>query len=101
LALAHKFEVLLRQGVIADHASLACLGHVSTARISQIMNLVLLAPDIQEEILFLPVTERGRDPIHLRQLQGISVVQSWQKQRILWHRFWSGSMLDEIDVSTD
>jgi hypothetical protein len=48
------------------------------------MNLVLLAPDIQEEILFLPVTERGRDPIHFRQLQGISVVQSWQKQRILW-----------------
>ena len=85
LALAIKFEALLRQRVFDDFASLARLGRVSRARVSQIMNLVLLAPDIQEEILFLPATQRGRDPVHLRQLQVIALVQSWQKQRILWH----------------
>ena len=86
LALAIKFEALLHQGVITDYAALARLGRVSRARISQIMDLLLLAPDIQEEILFLPAVQRGRDQICLRSLHGISMVQSWQKQRILWHK---------------
>jgi hypothetical protein len=84
MALAIKFEGLLRQGVIADYAALARLGRVSPARISQIMNLLFLAPHIQEEILFLPPLQHGRDPIHLRHLQRLALVQSWQKQRILW-----------------
>ena len=44
LALAHKFDGLLGHGVIADYAALARLGHVSRARITQIMNLIHLAP---------------------------------------------------------
>src|SRR5262245_43960866 len=87
LALAIKFEALLRQGVIGDYAALARLGRVSRARISQIMELLLLAPDIHAEIVLLPSVRRGRDPICLRSLHGISLVQSWQKQRILWHKF--------------
>ena len=69
---------------MGSHAELADLGHVSRARISQIMNLLNLAPDIQEELLFLPRTERGRDPIHLRQLQPIAAIPDWKKQRLHW-----------------
>jgi hypothetical protein len=84
LALAHKLAGLLRQGSIADYASLARLGQVSRARITQIMNLLHLAPDIQEQILFLPPTLHGRDPLLLRQLQPLARVLDWQRQRALW-----------------
>lgn len=50
-------------------AGLARLGHVTRARVTQIMNLLNLAPDIQEEILFLPRTLKGRDPIRERHLR--------------------------------
>ncbi len=49
------------------------------------MNLRMLAPDIQEAILFLPRTETGRDPIHVRQLQPIALVPDWRKQRRMWN----------------
>jgi hypothetical protein len=84
LALAHKFDGLLRQGTVANGAALARLGHVSRARITQVMNLLHLAPDIQEEILLLTPTLRGRDPIRLRQLQPIAQTLDWQQQRALW-----------------
>ena len=48
MALALRFDRLLREGVAADFAELARLGHVSRARVSQVMNLLNLAPDIQE-----------------------------------------------------
>ena len=84
LALAFRLDELVRAGVIADYATLAKLAHVSRARVSQIMNLLVLAPDIQEALLFLPRTERGRDPIHLRQLQPLAAVLDWGQQRHLW-----------------
>ena len=84
LALAHKLDDLLRQGTIRDYAALARLGHVSRARISQIMNLLDLAADIQEDILLLPPTLRGRDFMTLRQLQPIARTLDWRQQRALW-----------------
>ncbi|GIW56161.1 MAG: hypothetical protein KatS3mg082_2565 [Nitrospiraceae bacterium] len=84
MALAIRFEAMLRDGVVESYTELAALGHVTRARVSQIMNLLQLAPDIQEEILFLPRTQRGRDPIHLRQLQPIAAVHDWRKQRRMW-----------------
>jgi hypothetical protein len=51
---------------------------------SQIANLANLAPDIQEAILFLPRTEHGRDPVHLRMLQPIALVFDWKRQRRMW-----------------
>lgn len=84
LALAIRFEELIRQGVVRDYAELARLGQVSRAHISQIANLALLAPDIQEAILFLPQTQRGRDPIRLRHLQPIALEPNWRKQRQRW-----------------
>ncbi len=84
LALALRMEGLIRAGGIADYSELAHLGHVSRARITQIMNLLLLAPDIQEHILFLSATRHGRDPIHLAQLQPIARIPDWNQQRSLW-----------------
>src|SRR5262249_16916509 len=86
LALALRFEELLRAGTVADYAELARLGHVSRARISQIMNLLALAPRIQEEMLFWPAVARGRDPIQLRHLQPLARTLDWNQQRRLWRR---------------
>jgi hypothetical protein len=84
MALAIRLEHLVRTGAIADYAEIARLGHVTRARVTQIMNLLVLAPDIQEEILFLPVTEHGRHPIILRDLQPIAAVPDWRTQRRMW-----------------
>jgi len=84
MALAIRFDALIRGGAVTDQAELARLGQVTRARLTQIMNLVLLAPDIQEALLFLPRIERGRDQIHLRLLQPIAQVPDWQKQRRMW-----------------
>jgi hypothetical protein len=89
MALAVRFEEYLRAGQVSDYSELAELGHVSRPRISQIMNLLNLAPDIQAAILFLPRTEHGRDPIHLRQLQPIAAAPDWRKQRRLWRELLS------------
>jgi hypothetical protein len=84
LALALRFERLLNEGHVASYSELARLGHVTNARISQLMNLLHLAPDIQEALLFLPRTQRGRDPIILRDLQRIAAKCDWREQRRLW-----------------
>ena len=84
LALAYRLEGLLRDGTVKDYAELARLGHVTRARVSQIMSLLQLAPDIQEAILLLPRVERGRDPVVLRDVLPIAVVIDWRKQRRLW-----------------
>ncbi len=84
MALAIRFERLIQAGEVADYAELARLGHVTRARITQIMNLLLLSPDLQEQLLFLPRIEGGRDEIHLRQLQAIAAVADWRKQRRFW-----------------
>jgi hypothetical protein len=88
LALAHRLERLLRTGVVKDYAAAARLGHVTRARISQVMSLLYLAPDIQEQILFLPRIERGRDPVILHDLLPIAAAADWSRQRRLWRRLW-------------
>jgi hypothetical protein len=84
MALAIRFDGLIRAGVVRDYAELARLGHVTRARITQIMNLLQLAPDIQELLLFLPRTEQGRDEVILQELQPIAATADWKKQRSLW-----------------
>lgn len=86
MALAIRFERLRAEGAATDYAELARLGHVTRARLTQIMNLRLLAPDIQEAILFLPLIRSGRDPIVLRDLQPIALTANWRMQRRQWKR---------------
>ena len=84
MALAIRFDALIRQGAVRDYADLARLGYVSRPRLTQIANLTLLAPDIQEEILFLPRTVKGKDPVTERQLRAIAATADWQQQRAMW-----------------
>ena len=86
MALALRFDELVRTGQVASYSALASLGHVTRARVSQIMSLLHLAPDIQEAILFLPPTLRGRDAIILADLMPIAACMDWRKQRRLWRR---------------
>jgi len=81
MALAIRLERLLNEGVARDYADLARLGSVTRARLTQIMNLTLLAPDIQEKLLHLPRTLHGRDPIAEPQLRAIAAIPDWRKQR--------------------
>lgn len=87
IALAIHLDQLIQDEVVADQAELARLGHVSRARLTQIMNLLQLAPDIQEELLFLSPTERGRDMPTERELRPIAATTSWSKQRKMWQRY--------------
>ena len=86
MALAIKMDRLVQDGHVHDYAELARLGHVSRARISQIMNLNFLAPDIQEEVLFLPRVERGRDPTREHSVRLIAATLDWRKQRKMWRK---------------
>jgi hypothetical protein len=84
MALAIRFDRLVSTGAVSNQAELARLGHVSRARITQIMNLALLAPDIQEQLLFLSPDNCGRARLRLSQLQPIARICNWQEQRRLW-----------------
>jgi len=84
MALAIRFERLIREGHVRDYADLARLGGVTRARITQIMNLLNLAPEIQEELLFLPKTVVGRDRYCLREMLGFLQILDWDEQRRRW-----------------
>lgn len=84
MALAIKYDDLLRRGMVPDMSELARLCQVTQPRMTQIMNLLHLAPDIQEEILFLPPVEEGRDPIHEHMLRDMTRSLDWRKQRQAW-----------------
>ena len=86
MALAIKFDDLLLSGAVRDQAELAELGHVSRARVTQIMNLLRLASDIQEELLFLPRVTSGHDPITEREVRTIAAEVDWRRQRNMWGR---------------
>lgn len=85
MALAIRCDGLIRDGVIENYTEIARLGHVTRARVSQIMNLLNLAPDIQEELLYMPRVETGRPAIILADLQPIASTPDWRKQRKMWH----------------
>ena len=51
---------------------------------TQIMNLNLLAPEIQESLLFLTKVEQGRDQLKLGELQAVTLEVDWRKQRRSW-----------------
>jgi hypothetical protein len=86
MALALRLDELVRTVQVGSCSELASLGHVTRARVSQVMSLLHLAPDIQEALLFLPLTQRGRDPIILADLMPITAAFDWRKQRRLWRR---------------
>jgi hypothetical protein len=91
MALAIRFEELLRKGEVKDHAQLARLGHVSRARITQIMNLLNLAPDIQEALLFLEPMRSWRDTLSERVCRDMIQEPEWTRQRAILARLSAAS----------
>lgn len=81
MALAIRFDRLIREGKVADQSELARLAHVTQPRMTQIMNLLHLAPDIQEALLHLPLTTAGRDRITEKTMRPIAANASFAKQR--------------------
>jgi hypothetical protein len=88
MALAIRFDRLLRAEQFRDYAELARLGRVTRARITQIMKLLDLAPDIQEQILFLP----NRRGLNERNLQPIVSRIDWSEQRRMFQK-----IVDRLD----
>ena len=84
MALAIKLDGLLASGAITDQAELARAGCITRARATQIMNLLHLAPDIQEAVLHLPPVAKGRDPVTERDLRPIAAEVCWGRQREMW-----------------
>jgi hypothetical protein len=84
MALAIRCERLVRDGVVANQSELARFGHITTARMTQIMSLLTLAPDLQEQILFLPSAECGHDAVKETDIRPIVATLDWRKQRRLW-----------------
>ncbi|MBZ5592781.1 MAG: hypothetical protein LAP39_11130 [Acidobacteriia bacterium] len=83
MALAIQFQDMIQRGEARDYADLARLGCLTRERMSQIMELVWLAPDIQQEILYLPPTG-GRYPISEAAVRRIANSLSWPDQRREW-----------------
>ena len=86
MALAWHIEGLVRSGTISNYAAAARLGHVSRARLSQIVSLLNLAPDLQEQLLFLARPGRGRAPLALRHVLTVAATLDWHEQRRRWCR---------------
>ena len=86
MALAIRLDAMLKDGTVASQAELASIGHVTRARVTQLLNLLSLAPDIQEEILHLPLVVHGKDPVTEHQLRDFAAELCWKRQRDAWKR---------------
>jgi hypothetical protein len=85
MALAIYYEGLIREGHVHDYAEIATLGHVTRTRVTQIMNMRLLAPVIQEVLLSLMRISAGLDTISMPEIQAIVLQPSWEDQKALWN----------------
>jgi hypothetical protein len=83
MALAIRLEELVSDETVQNYAELAQLGRVTRARMTQITKLLQLAPDLQEQLLFLPplkgLTERN--------LRAVVQQLDWGKQRRMFQKF--------------
>ena len=93
LVLAHQIEQAIEEGRADDYAEVARQLGVSRARITQIVNLLLLSPGIQTTILSQPKRVR-----HLseRQLRPVAEEPDWQRQQELF-----GSLLTTSQVASE
>src|ERR1035438_7218726 len=88
MALAIKFQDMVDRGEVRDYADIARLGYVTRARITQIMNLLHLAPEVQEDILFV------RSAPSERSLRPLIVQPLWGQQMRLWRRLKAEKQID-------
>ena len=86
MALAIRLEHLLATGQVKDQAEIARVAGITRARVTQIINLANLAPDIQQAILDLEPTTDPVPRFREREVRTIAILPNWEKQRVLWKR---------------
>ena len=83
LALAHKIQDAIDRGVVRDRAEVARRLGLTRARMTQLMDLTLLAPDIQGQLLEVESLD-GVEPLHERSVRSLLRSPSWGAQRQAW-----------------
>ena len=86
VALASRMQSMLDSGEVVSFQQLAEIGRISQPRMTQIMSLLQLAPDIQEELLYLPEVIQGKAAIHERLLRPLTTEIDWRVQWRMWAR---------------
>lgn len=86
VALGQRIDRLVRSGEFADYAAVATVGGLTRARVSQFVDLTLLAPDIQEELLLMEWVPKGREPIGEQHLRAIVRELDWGRQRHMFNK---------------
>ena len=84
LAMAHRLQAAIDRGDYRDRADLARQLGFTRARVTQILDLLLLAPDIQAHVLELEAVD-GVEPLSERVLRPLVRTSAWTKQRELWN----------------
>ena len=87
VALAHAIEGAVSSGQCADLATMAARLKMTRARISQVVALAYLAPDLQETILSLRAVD-GIEPLGERAIRPVAMHLSWERQRAAWRAVW-------------
>jgi hypothetical protein len=82
LALAHRWDRLIDEDVVTDYAEIASTMELSRARVTQIMDLLYLAPEIQEDIL----SDKMLEPVSERAARALIRVPEWTKQCVAWRK---------------
>lgn len=83
LALAHHLQRAMEGGAVANQAALARAFGLTRARLTQVLDLLLLAPDLQEQVLAMEAVD-GRQPLAERRLRQLAICESWAEQRANW-----------------
>ncbi len=86
MALAIRLEDLLANGQVKDQAEIARVAGITRARVTQILNLTNLAPDIQQSILDLEPSTDYVPRFREREVRTIAITTNWDKQRLMWKR---------------
>lgn len=83
LALAHHIQRAIDSGAVADRAAVARKLGLTRARVTQLLDLLLLAPEIQDSVLHAEAVD-GAEPFTERTLRPIALAVSWTEQRETW-----------------
>jgi hypothetical protein len=83
LALAHHLQRAIDDGAVADRAAVARKLGLTRARVTQLLDLLLLAPDLQQAVLGLDAVD-GAEPMSERALRAVAHAGSWVEQRGAW-----------------
>ncbi len=83
LALAHHLQAAIDRGAIADRADVARKLGLTRARVTQLLDLLLLAPDLQAAVLAMEAVD-GAEPMAERTLRAVAHAGTWMEQRAAW-----------------